>query len=87
MRANHFLDPVIREVANKYGLTFQQVQECMAAQYEFVRINIETYDPVNQEGSDVIYVPRFGKFLITDSKKEVMRERYNTNNKEEDETI
>lgn len=87
MRANHFLDPVMREVANKYNLTFQQVQECIAAQYEFVRMNMESYDPINQEGSDVIYIPRFGKFVITDSKKEVMRDRYTVNNKEEDETI
>ena len=41
IKPNYFLDAVMREVATKYNIPFVKVQECMAAQFEFVRRNIE----------------------------------------------
>ena len=66
IKPNYFLDGVMREVATKYSIPFVKVQECMAAQFEFVRRNIENYNSKTQTGARVIYLPNFGKFIISD---------------------
>ena len=85
MRSNYFLDNIMREVASKYNIPFTVVQECMASQYEFIRKSIESFDAKTQTGPRVIYIPVFGKFIISDKTIETLKERYKDYKEEENE--
>ena len=87
IRPNLFLDGVMKEVANKHNIPFTRVQECIAAQYEFTRKSIESFDSKMQVGSKVIYLPFFGKFIISDKIIDNLREKYKDYKEKEDETI
>ena len=84
MKPNYFLDSIMREVANKYNIPFVRVQECIAAQYEFVKKSIESYDSKTQTGPRVIYVPNFGKYIISDKVYENMKIKYKDYKERED---
>ena len=87
IKPNYFLDVVMREVATKYDIPFVKVQECMAAQFEFVRRSIENYNSKTQTGARVIYLPNFGKFIISDKVISNLQEKYKDYKEREDETI
>lgn len=64
MRANRFLDEVMRDTANKEGLTFDQVSECVEAEFYKVRKSILEFNHHTVTGPKVIYLPCFGKYII-----------------------
>lgn len=84
IKQNRFLDQILKEVSARKGISFSRVQECVASEFEFIRRRIETFDRETLEGARSIYIPRFGKFIISDNKFEFLKSKLN---KEEDETI
>jgi len=88
IRPNYFLDGIMKEVAIRKNTSFTKVQECIASQYDFIRSNIEAFDSKTQTGSRVLYIPNFGKFIISDKVFANIVEKYKDyKEKEEDETI
>lgn len=88
VKPNRFLDPVMKEAANKFGIPLYRIQECIAAQFELTRDSVENYNSKIQQGEKVIYLPKFGKFLIPSSREDRLREKYKDYKEGEDnETI
>ncbi len=82
MKPNRFLDPVMHDTANKEEVQFIKVAECIQAQYEFVRKGIESFNPSDATGPQVISIPSWGKYLVPNYKVEEIKKKV-----KKDETI